>query len=260
MSDRLRSFAGSVARYRVIVVLAVAISLTSAGTAAAVSYVVLGGYNSASTTTTVQTSANATVFSIRNTNSAGGTEARGLSITVPAGRAPIVVNPGASKALNLSADKLDGLDSSAFLPVNGTAANSSQLDGLDSNQFVHGTGFRMNSLRFYVDINSGVGPGQSFFGAGLLYQCRGSSSTTDSLELSNSISNTFIDYWIDDGSSNPTYGVVGAGNTATFPLTKAGDRVTLYLGQGGSHVGQIEVVSINTSSNCLVQMYVTERS
>ncbi len=38
-----------------------------------------------------------------------------LGIKVGAGRAPIVVNSGAGKATNLNADKVDGLDASAFL-------------------------------------------------------------------------------------------------------------------------------------------------
>jgi hypothetical protein len=37
-----------------------------------------------------------------------------LRLAVPKGSAPLVVSPGAGKAANLNADKLDGLDASAF--------------------------------------------------------------------------------------------------------------------------------------------------
>jgi hypothetical protein len=46
------------------------------------------------------------------TNTGTGT---GLGVTVGAGKAPITVNAGAGKATNLNADKLDGLESSAFI-------------------------------------------------------------------------------------------------------------------------------------------------
>ena len=39
----------------------------------------------------------------------------GLGITVRAGKRPIIVNSSAGKATNLNADKLDGLDSTAFV-------------------------------------------------------------------------------------------------------------------------------------------------
>jgi hypothetical protein len=47
----------------------------------------------------------------------------------PAGKPPLIVSPGAGTATNLSADKLDGIDSTGFLPAQGTAANSAALGG-----------------------------------------------------------------------------------------------------------------------------------
>ncbi len=70
-----------------------------------------------------------------------------LALESEAGKAPLAVNAGAGKAANLDADKLDGLDASAFLPADGkaaaashadTAGNADKLDGLDSDQFLRG--------------------------------------------------------------------------------------------------------------------------
>jgi hypothetical protein len=52
-----------------------------------------------------------------------------LQLVVPAGQPPLRVNATAGKATNLNADKLDGQNSSAFLPVNGTAVNADKVDG-----------------------------------------------------------------------------------------------------------------------------------
>jgi hypothetical protein len=110
-----------VSRNRAAIAVGIAIAVLSSGTAAAVSYIVLGTTNTAGTTTTLRSSVNGTVLQISNTNSTGGTSAKGIGITAPAGRAPIVVNSTAGKATNLNADKLDGIDSTGFVrrPVEG---------------------------------------------------------------------------------------------------------------------------------------------
>ena len=114
MSRFTQFLAAAITRNRAAIAFGLTIAVTSSGTAAAVSYLVLGGPNSASATTTLSSSTNAAVLAIRNTNSGGGTSAKGLAITVPSGRAPITVNSSAGKATNLNADKLDGKDSTAF--------------------------------------------------------------------------------------------------------------------------------------------------
>jgi len=101
------------ARHRATFVIVVVVALASSGTAAAVSYLVLGAINTAGATTTLKSGVNGAVLQLTNTNATGGTNARGLGITVPAGRAPMTVNSGV-RVTNLNADKLDGLDQSAF--------------------------------------------------------------------------------------------------------------------------------------------------
>lgn len=100
-------------RNRAIVAIAFAGLLASAGpvAAAAAAKFVLGGANSAPSTTTIQMAAPGAVLSLQNSHASGG----GLNVTVPAGRAPITVSAGAGKATNLDADKLDGHDASDFV-------------------------------------------------------------------------------------------------------------------------------------------------
>jgi hypothetical protein len=62
--------------------------------------------------------------------------AKGIGVTVPAGKAPMTVNSTAGKATNLNADKLDGQDSTGFLAANGKAADSQLLDGKESDEIL----------------------------------------------------------------------------------------------------------------------------
>lgn len=68
-----------------------------------------------------------------------------LALESEAGRPPLTVNATAGKVTNLDADRLDGKDSSAFLPTDGKAADSAHadvageagtLDGKDSSEFL----------------------------------------------------------------------------------------------------------------------------
>lgn len=115
-----RSILAFLARHRATFLIALVVGLASSGTAAAVSYLVLGTTNHAATTTTLKSGVNGAVLELTNTNATGGTNARGLGITVPAGRAPMTVNSGV-RVTNLNADKLDGISSTGFIrgPVSG---------------------------------------------------------------------------------------------------------------------------------------------
>src|SRR5436190_8214505 len=76
---------------------------------------ILGQSNSASSTTSLtRTGANAGKgLQVTNTSTAAGATALGLNVA--SGHAPFTVNSG-TKVTNLNADKLDGIDSSAFVP------------------------------------------------------------------------------------------------------------------------------------------------
>src|SRR5688572_4406215 len=112
MRSMVRRMMAAASRNRAALVVGLLVALTSSGTAAAVS-TVLGGVNTTGSLTTFRSGRNGLVLQVTNTNSNGGTSARGLGITVPSGRAPIVINAGAGKATNLNADLLDGQDASA---------------------------------------------------------------------------------------------------------------------------------------------------
>jgi hypothetical protein len=143
------------------IVVAVLIAVLSSGTAAAASYLVMSTTNTASTTTTLKSAVNGPVLSVQNTNTAGGTSARGLAIAVPSGRPPIIVNSGAGKATNLNADKLDGIDSTGFIrgPVAawreigaaGNPAFACLADGEPAECTWDNIGYGFNSAAFYKD-------------------------------------------------------------------------------------------------------------
>jgi hypothetical protein len=59
-----------------------------------------------------------------------------VKIKVDAGQSPITVNATAGTAENLSADLLDGMDSSAFLGAGAQAVDSDQVDGRDADGLV----------------------------------------------------------------------------------------------------------------------------
>jgi hypothetical protein len=62
-----------------------------------------------------------------------------LSLSAKAGFAPLKVN-SATKVVNLNVDKIDNLDSTAFLRTTGTAANSAKLAGKAETAFALSTG------------------------------------------------------------------------------------------------------------------------
>jgi hypothetical protein len=70
---------------------------------------------------------------VANNNTLPGGSALGLSVD-PA--SPPFTTNSSTKVPNLNSDLLDGQNSTAFLGVNGTAANANKLDGLDSTQFL----------------------------------------------------------------------------------------------------------------------------
>jgi hypothetical protein len=93
----------------------------------------LGRPNSATSQTALSAPIANKALQVTNTSTAAG--ASGIGITVGTNKAPLAVNATAGKATNLNSDKLDGLDSTAFLRTTGKAADSNMLDGLDSGTF-----------------------------------------------------------------------------------------------------------------------------
>lgn len=72
---------------------------------------------------------------VDNNSSAIGS--RALDLRTEAGRAPLTVSPEAGKAPNLNADKVDGREAASFANGTGGRANDAdKLDGLDSTAFL----------------------------------------------------------------------------------------------------------------------------
>jgi len=91
---------------------------------------VLGKANNATAVTRLTTSIAAPALTLVNQSTDAAATA--LNINVAAGNAPLKVNAAAGTATNLSADKLDGKDSSAFYAQGSKVADSTHADQADS--------------------------------------------------------------------------------------------------------------------------------
>jgi hypothetical protein len=101
----------------------------------------LGRINTVDTASSLVGSVNGAMLTIEN-NSPGAkaAPAPALSLDAQSGNPPLIANPEAGTATNLSADELDGLDQGAFLRANGKATDADKLDGKDSAQFLAANG------------------------------------------------------------------------------------------------------------------------
>jgi hypothetical protein len=104
-----------------------------AGYAATGGSFILGQANTATSPSSLTAPINDRALKLTNMNT--GTGASALGLNVAPGHAPFLVQSTSGKVLNLNADKLDGLDSSAFLRTTGKAADANLLDGMDSAAF-----------------------------------------------------------------------------------------------------------------------------
>ena len=91
---------------------------------------ILGKANAATTVSKLTASIAAPALTLVNQSTEAAATA--LNITVASGKPPIKVNAAAGTATNLSADKLDGKDSSQFLGKTEKAADADHADQADS--------------------------------------------------------------------------------------------------------------------------------
>jgi hypothetical protein len=153
----------------VIALVALFVALGGVGVAATGGNFILGQSNTATTNTALSAPiAGGKTLQLTN-NDTSNAASTALGLNVASGHAPFTVNTGI-KVAGLNADKLDGIDSTGFLPKTGTAANSAKLggqlpsyylpatgkaadsdklDGIDSTGFVQGRGtFLANRIVF----------------------------------------------------------------------------------------------------------------
>jgi hypothetical protein len=114
----------------------------------------LGQLNVIDGAATILTGNNPSSTTLEVANTATDPSARALRLKVDPGNAPLVVEPSAGTASNLSADKLDGKDSITFANgTNGKADNADRLDGKDSTAFWSGKSYQVERAA------SGIGGG-----------------------------------------------------------------------------------------------------
>jgi hypothetical protein len=92
----------------------------------------LGKLNTVNLVSKLVGSAEKAMLRVENTSTSP--QATALNLTVKPNHTPMTVNSDVKVDL-LNADKIDGQDSSAFLPAGGKAADSDSVDGIDSTQF-----------------------------------------------------------------------------------------------------------------------------
>jgi hypothetical protein len=229
----------------------------------------LGKLNSATATTSlVSTISEVTQPALSVTNKGGGPA---LSLGTLSGKAPIEVNAAAGTATNLSADKLDGKDSTEFLGKNEKAADASHadsaehattaesatnassagnadtLDGKNSTDFVSGTGsMTIVDERFSDPDGSGSGRGYSRVlsvpGAQIQAACAEGGGTQVTVNRTSDVNAVVL--WRDDGGADPIAKTLYSGpsdpttDTDSSPLSTA-DRV---IWQGSSSAGTFTAV------------------
>jgi hypothetical protein len=108
----LKTF-GSHVRGNVVGYIALFIALGGTTYAATGGNFILGNPNSASSTTSLSAPVAGKGLQVTNTSTGAGATALGLNVA--SGHSPFTVNSG-TKVANLNADKLDGIDSTGFLP------------------------------------------------------------------------------------------------------------------------------------------------
>jgi hypothetical protein len=111
-----------------VALLALFVALGGTAVAATGGNFVLGQANTATTTSALSASLAGKALQVTNTNT--GTGATALGLNVATGHVPFTVNSG-TKVINLNADKVDGVDSTAFYRAGSKVADSSLFDGHD---------------------------------------------------------------------------------------------------------------------------------
>jgi hypothetical protein len=175
--------------------------LGGVGVAATGGNFILGQSNNAGNTTALSSGVT-TGPTLSLTNTGGKPAAR---FSADSGVQPFSVG-SATKVANLNADKLDGFDSSYFLPKTGKAADADKLDGVDSSGFVQGRGTALANRIVFVPTNTkalltipGLG--------GLYATC----ASTDAYILwANDLAGN-VDVWHDFGNSHFDGQIVGPG-------------------------------------------------
>jgi hypothetical protein len=136
------------------------VALGGVGVAATGGSFILGQPNTATTNTSLSAPvAGGKALQLTN-NDASNAASTALGLTVASGHAPFTVSNGI-KVTSLNADRVDGFDSTYFLPKTGTAANSNALGGHASTYFQPTTGTAADSNKLGGQLPSYYLPASS---------------------------------------------------------------------------------------------------
>lgn len=123
----------------IVALLSLFVALSGVAVAANGGSFVLGQSNTATANTSLSAPvAGGKALQLTN-NDTSNAASTALGLTVASGHAPFTVNTGI-KVTSLNADKIDGIDSTGFLPKTGTAANAAKLGGQLAGYYLAATG------------------------------------------------------------------------------------------------------------------------
>jgi hypothetical protein len=137
--------------------------------------------------------------------------------------------------------------------VTGKVGDSDRLDGLDSTAFVQGGGAADGQALAQAPGSSGfLGPAFGGF-VRLQYLCPASVGSNGSLTIHN-VSSGIANFFVDSGGANPDYLQLAAGGFVTYPAAAGGESFSIQA-QGGPGVLTIEVGTVhrNSSNDCHAQ-------
>jgi hypothetical protein len=187
----------------------------------------LGTAKNVATKVTTMVGKVATGSSLVVKNPSGGPA---LGLEANAGQAPVTVNAEAGTATNLSADKLDGRDSTQF------------IEGSGKIQSYAATGGPGNYITPYFE--------GGFFR--VAYLCP-SPLTNNGHVFFRNLAGEQINLFFDNGSTNPTYIQLANDETYQPPANPSGEFVTYQVHSPTHGVAAISVMTVHRDGNCHVQ-------
>lgn len=157
-----------------------------------------------------------------------------------AGKVPPFTVSSKGKVAGLNADMVDGKHSAAFLPVAGKAADSDKLDGLDSTAFVQGNG-KVMARR--VNMNPGD-PDTTLFDLGfarLDFRCTSLNDGSDVL-VHNTSTQTILLGWSGVISGGGLV-LLSPGGTQALTRGSNGESGNMTIGEGDGSTATVASVA-----------------
>src|SRR5262245_28007166 len=207
----------------ILAAIALFVSLGGAAVAASGTDFILGRNNTAKAKTSLTAPVAGNALQITNTLPGGSA----LGLSVDSGSPPFTTN-SSTKVPNLNSDLLDGQNSTAFLGVDGTAANANKLDGLDSTQFVQGGG-KVSAFQQIIKCDGCAGQSQPVGTLGpfaVVGDCVTdvNGATGARIRITNN-SGAQITFSRDDGGGDPSVYVINPGQQDANASFKVADHV-----------------------------------